>query len=145
MLKGIPSVISPELLKVLDEMGHGDELVIGDCNYPAVSTCKQCIRADGISLECLLKAILELLPLDHGEEHPAVTMMAPAKSDNYRGDPEIWNAIRNATTSSDREAYIVSIERFKFYEKAMQTFVSVSSGEKKPYGCVILRKGIVSN
>ena len=86
MLKGIPDIISPELLKILHEMGHGDELVIGDGNFPAASNAKRLVRCDGHTVPPLLDAILQLFPLDTAVESPVI-LMAPMPGDTV--DPNV--------------------------------------------------------
>src|SRR5690554_7154736 len=92
MLRGISSIISPELLKVLMEMGHGDEIVIGDGNFPAASNAKRLLRADGHSIDKLLDAILKLLPLDQYVDKQ-ISLMAVVEGDNY--EPVIWTKYKN--------------------------------------------------
>ena len=145
MLKGISPLLSPDLLYVIACMGHGDELVIGDRNYPAVSTCDNYVRADGIPATDLLDAILELFPLDKGSNIYSVELMAPAKTDAMKDEPPIWKDFKEIISKHDEKASITSLERFDFYEKAKKAFACVSTGESKAYGCLIIRKGVVSN
>ncbi|MEG2950787.1 MAG: RbsD/FucU domain-containing protein, partial [Clostridia bacterium] len=88
MLKGISPLLSPELLKILAEMGHGDELVLGDCNFPAETMGKRCVRADGHKSAELVDAILQLLPLDTFVQAPVTLMQVPAGG--LAADPPIW-------------------------------------------------------
>lgn len=141
MLKGIPDVISPQLLMILDEMGHGDQLVIGDSNFPAASNAKRLVRADGLGLIQMIEAVLSLYPLDTYIPHPVGIM------DVVPGDPvpPLHEQIRKTIAKFDGRgvAAIEMIERFAFYERARQGYAIVSTTEKQPYGCVILTKGVV--
>ena len=141
MLKGISPIISPELLKAIAEMGHGDELVIGDCNFPAVSVNTRCIRADGHKATELLDALLELFPLDSFVEFP-VSFMAVTPG-TFEGDPPIWEDYKNIVKKHDGDAGIEYVERFAFYERARKAFATVQTGEQSLYACIILKKGVL--
>lgn len=139
MLKNISSCISPELLKTLDEMGHGDELVIGDGNFPGSSLGPKVIRADGIGGEELLEAILKLIPLDTYSKENFFLM------ETTNGDPipEIWSRydlIANKLEPNTRKGMI---ERFAFYERAKKAYCIIQSGETAIYANIILKKGVV--
>jgi L-fucose mutarotase len=140
MLKGIPDVISPDLLKILDEMGHGDELVIGDSNFPSASNAKRLVRCDGNRMTLILDAILKLFPLDIYTDK-SITLM---KSGN-NSVPEIYSEVKDIILQYDDrgEETIDYIDRFKFYEKAKNAYAIVASSERKLYGCVIIRKGVI--
>ena len=140
MLKGISPLISPELLKCLAQMGHGDTIVIGDCNYPATSTCKKSIRADGVKATDLVAAILEVLPLDVDEPGAPVTLMGSTDHPDMR--PEIWNEFEKIVLEKEPKATFDSTDRFGFYEKTKDAFVSVQTSEEKYFGCIFLRKGV---
>ena len=142
MLKGIPAIISPELLKILDEMGHGDDLVIGDSNFPAASNAKRLVRADGHGVPELLDAILSLFPLDTFVEKP-VSLMQVVKGDPTV--PEIQERIRQVVRKHDPrgDQAVTSIERFEFYEKARQAYAIVATTEPAAYGCLIIKKGVI--
>ena len=138
MLKGIPSIISPELLKVLMEMGHGDELVIGDGNFPGASTNERCIRCDGHGVPELLEAILKLFTLDTYQK-PAYIM---AKTPGDTVETPIWDEyakIIKPYTNEDME----QIERFAFYDRAKKAYAVVMTGESALYANIILKKGVV--
>lgn len=138
MLKGIPSIISPELLKVLMEMGHGDELVIGDGNFPGASTNERCIRCGGHGVPELLEAILKLFPLDTYQK-PAYIM---AKTPGDTVETPIWDEyakIIKPYTNEDME----QIERFAFYDRAKKAYAVVMTGESALYANIILKKGVV--
>ncbi|NLC53576.1 MAG: L-fucose mutarotase [Firmicutes bacterium] len=141
MLKGIPKIISPELLKVLMEMGHGDELVIGDGNFPAAAIAPRLIRADGHGAVELLDAILKFFPLDQYDKHP-VTLMAVVPGDDV--ETPIWDEYRAVVTKHYPEApEFKYVERFAFYEKAKQAYAVLATGEAALYANVILKKGVV--
>ncbi|MEG0597469.1 MAG: L-fucose mutarotase [Oscillospiraceae bacterium] len=143
MLKNIPSILSPELLKVLMEMGHGDELVIGDGNFPGESVGKDAIviRADGHGVPELLDAILQLMPLDQYSEKP-VGLMEVVPGDPVV--PEIWDTYKNILKKHDPDhCAIEMIERFAFYERAKKVYAIVESGETAIYANILLKKGVV--
>ncbi|MCE1197024.1 fucose isomerase, partial [bacterium] len=133
MLKGIPEIISPELLKILDEMGHGDDLVIGDSNFPAASNAKILVRADGHGVPELLDAILSLFPLDTFVEKP-VSLMQVVPWD--KTVPEVHERIRNVVRARDPrgDAAVGEVERFAFYEKAKKAYAIVATTEHGAYG-----------
>jgi len=141
MLKGIPDVISPELLKILHEMGHGDDLVIGDANFPAASNARNLVRCDGHRVPELLDAILSLFPLDDFVPHP-VAVMRVVGSDEI---PEVQREIAAAVAKHEPkgEALIERVDRFDFYERARKAYAIVSTTERKLYGCMIIKKGVI--
>ena len=140
MLKGIPKNLSPELLKILMEMGHGDEIVIADGNFPSASNAKRLVRADGLDAPPLLDDILQLFPLDTYVEHPVILM------DVVPGDtvaPEIWDTYRRIVAKHDSMAKITNIDRFAFYERAKNAYVIIATSESALYANIILCKGVV--
>ena len=142
MLIGIPSILSPELLKILMEMGHGDEIVIGDGNFPAASCAKRLIRCDGHGVPPLLDSILGLLPLDSYVRHPAA-LMAVADGDSAP-TPVIWKEYEDILNKHGYSAdSIESIERFAFYERAKAAYAIIATGESAIYANIILKKGVV--
>ena len=142
MLKGIPDIISPELLKILHEMGHGDDLVIGDANYPAASNARILVRSDGHGVPELLDAILSLFPLDDFVPHP-VSLMQVVPGD--KTVPVIQDEIRKVVAKHEPkgDALVEQIERFAFYERAKKAYAIVATTEKKLYGCMIIKKGVI--
>ena len=140
MLKNIPSIISPELLKILHEMGHSDEIVIGDGNFPAASNAKRLIRADGHGVPELLDAILQLLPLDTYVDAPVMLMQVTPGDDV---DPVIWKDYRKIVDAHQDNVKFEEIERFAFYERARDAYAIVATGESALYANVILKKGVV--
>lgn len=140
MLKKISKILSPELVKTLMEMGHGDEIVIADGNFPCSSISDNVIRADGLSGTALLEAVMELLPLDTYTEYQ-VYLMDVVKGDSYK--PEIWNDYKRVLNNS-REPYKIGLlERFEFYERAKKSYAVVATGEEAQYANIILKKGVV--
>ena len=144
MLKRIPSVLSPELLKVLCEMGHGDRIVIGDGNFPAesVGAAHKVIRCDGHSGCELLEAILRVMPLDTYVEKP-VTLMQVVPGDKV--ETPVWDEYGKIIARYDaRGADAVGhIERFRFYDEAATAYAVVATGETALYANVMLQKGVV--
>ena len=139
MLKNVPAIISPELLKILCEMGHGDEIVIGDGNFPAAPNAKRLIRMDGHGVPEILDAVLKLIPLDTYVESPAM-LMATAKDDPT---PEIWAKYKDVITKNNGETNISQIERFKFYERTREAYAVIATSESALYANIILKKGVV--
>ena len=147
MLKNIPSILSPELLKVLCEMGHGDRICIGDGNFPGASIARQggCVflRADGHGTPELLNAILEVFPLDSYTDTPAMLMQ---KMDcDKELDIPIWDKYVESVARHDpRGAKTVGFyERFRFYDEAKTCYCVLQSGETSIYANIILQKGVV--
>ncbi len=135
MLKGISPVITPSLLKILAEMGHGDEIVISDAHFPAHSFNSQVLRADGIGADTLLSAIIPLFELD--AYATPVIMMEAVPGDTL--DPTVEARYR---TALGYEGTIERVERYAFYERARQAYAVVVSGETAKYGNIILKKGV---
>jgi L-fucose mutarotase len=140
MLKKIPKILSPQLVKTLMEMGHGDEIVIADGNFPCHAISERVIRADGLTGTEVLKAILELFPLDTYADYQ-VYLMDIVPGDNYK--PDIWNDYRHALNMSGEEFEIQHLERFAFYERARKAYAVVATGEQAQYANIILKKGVV--
>ena len=144
MLKGIPKIISPELLKVLCEMGHSDTIVIADGNFPAESMGKNAkvIRCDGHGGAELLDAILQLFPLDTYVEKP-VSLMEVVQGDNV--ETPIWDEYKNIIAKYDDRGAdtVANIERFAFYEEAKKAYAIIATGESALYANIILQKGVI--
>lgn len=140
MLKGIPAIISPELLKVLSEMGHGDEIVLADAHFPAMTLGPKVIRADGLGTVPLLNAILRLIPLDqYDPDHFGLMEVCP-------GDPVvpvIWDDYKAELAVAEPDTVPTMIERFAFYERARKAYCIVATGEHAQYANIILKKGVV--
>jgi len=141
MLKGVPAILSPELLMVMMEMGHGDELVIGDGNFPAASMAQRLLRADGHGVPELLEAIMRFFPLDGFVDRP-VALMAVVPGDPTK--PTIWEKYRSILKAADESFKDFEfVERFDFYERAKQAYAILATGEAAIYANIILKKGIV--
>ena len=144
MLKGISPVVSPELLKALAEMGHGDELVIADGNFPCHSVGKNSIviRADGHGVPEILDAVLKLIPLDTYTQKP-VGLMEVVKGDTC-GTPEIWKTYEKLLEEHEPTHHEIEyIERFAFYERAKQAYAVIATGEGAVYANIIIKKGVI--
>lgn len=141
MLKGIPSILTPDLLKILMEMGHGDTIVIGDGNFPAASCAKRLVRCDGHAVPELLDAILKLFPLDTPAAKPVGVMQVQEQD---APEPEIWQTYRELVAKYEPKlTELNEIERFAFYDRAREAYAVVSTGEKALYANIILKKGVV--
>ncbi|MGM0124762.1 L-fucose mutarotase [Enterococcus sp. AZ194] len=141
MLKHIPKKLSPELVKTLMEMGHGDELVIADGNYPAASNANILVRADGVGGVALLEAILELMPLDSYVTAP-VALMAVSPNENFT--PAIWDSYTEIIREKTGVNFIIEqMERSAFYERGSKAYAIVATGEEEIYANILLRKGVV--
>lgn len=141
MLKNISPIISPELLKILMEMGHGDEIVIADGNFPGASCAQRLVRADGHDIVPLLDAILKLFPLDTYSAEP-VSLMEVVPGDPIV--PTIWDEYKAVINRYEKTANKIEfIERFAFYDRAKKAYAVVATGEKALYANIILRKGVV--
>ncbi|MGD0725819.1 MAG: L-fucose mutarotase [Spirochaetia bacterium] len=141
MLKGIPTIMSPELLSVLLSMGHGDELVIADGNFPASSMARRLLRADGHGVPPLLDAIMRFFPLDAYVPHP-VALMAVVPGDTAK--TVIWDEYRDIIRRHDPGfGDFELVERFAFYERAQKAYAILATGESAIYANIILKKGVV--
>ena len=144
MLKGIPKIISPELLKILCEMGHSDTIVIADGNFPAESMGKngKVIRCDGHGGVELLDAILQLFPLDTYVETP-VSLMEVMAGDTV--ETPIWDEYKAVISRYDSrgDKAVSNIERFAFYEEAKKAYAIIATGESALYANLILQKGVI--
>ncbi len=144
MLKGIPKIISPELLKVLSEMGHSDTIVIADANFPSesIGRGKTVIRADGHSATDILSAILTLFPLDTYAQHP-VKLMAVMDGDDV--ETPIWDEYKKIVKdlANMGEEAVGEVERFAFYEEAKDAYAIIATGESALYANIILQKGVI--
>jgi L-fucose mutarotase len=143
MLIGISKLISPELLKVLSEMGHSDEIVLADGNFPGASHAQRLIRADGHSVPELLDAILRLFPLDQYVEKPAALMQVVA-GDTV--ETPIWEQYRSIIEQrTGLSEPFEQVERFAFYERAKKAYAVIATGESALYANLILKKGVIAD
>ena len=145
MLKGIPAIISPELLKVLCEMGHSDTIVVADGNFPAETIGKDTIviRADGHGVPEILEAILKVFPFDTYVDHP-VSLMQVMPGDT--AETPIWDTYKKIVAAEDArgDAAFEEVERFAFYEKAKKAYAIIATGETAIYANIMLQKGVVT-
>jgi L-fucose mutarotase len=141
LLKHIPNILSPDLLRILMEMGHGDEIVIADGNFPAASIAQKLIRLDGHNVPEVLEAILKFFPLDIYVENP-VGVMEVVPGDNVK--TVIWEEYRKIIVES-KEPFkeFEHIERFAFYERAKKAYAVIATSESALYANIILKKGVV--
>lgn len=146
MLKGIPKILSPELLKVLCEMGHSDRICIADGNFPAETMGKDAIvvRMDGHGIPEILDAILSVFPLDTYVEKP-VNLMQLMPGDVGKVKTPIWDTYADVVAKHDARGKdaIGNIERFEFYEEAKKCYCIVASGEGAIYANIMLQKGVI--
>jgi L-fucose mutarotase len=141
MLKGISPALSPDLLKLLCEMGHGDEIVLADANFPGASVAKHLTRADGLPVATMLDAVLPLFPLDSYAD-PLIMMQVVAGD---RLDPAVEADYMQVVRRHQADAPAPSrIERNAFYERASHAFCVVMTGEARIYGNIILKKGVIA-
>ena len=139
MLKNIPKIVSPALLKILCEMGHGDEIVIADGNFPAETCGQRVVRADGHGGREILDAVLTLLPLDTYAEENLLLM----ETTNGDPTPEIWADYFEIAQKHDKNMRVGNVERFAFYERAKKAFAVIATGESAIYANVIIKKGVI--
>jgi L-fucose mutarotase len=141
MLKNIPPILSPELMKILMEMGHGDEIVLADGNFPAAALARRLVRCDGHGVPELLEAILKFFPLDTYVDQPVVLMNVVPGDPT---EPTIWAVYESILQKSGEPfSYFQYLERFGFYERAAKAYAVVATGEKALYANIILKKGVL--
>ena len=140
MLLGIPAQISPDLLKIICEMGHGDEIVLADANFPSASMAQRLVRADGIEIPKLLSGILELFPLDQYDSRNFILM---EKCEGDEADVSVWSEYKNILNKYSPETQMSFMERFDYYERAKSAYAVVATGERRQYANIILKKGCV--
>ncbi len=141
MLKNVPPILSPELIKILMEMGHGDEIVIADSNFPCYTTNSRVIRMDGNGGNAVLEAIISLLPLDDYAEDN-VFLMNVLEGDNVK--TPIWDEYKKTLNLYEgNAAKIKFLERFAFYERAKTAYAVVATSEEALYANIILKKGVI--
>jgi L-fucose mutarotase len=141
MLKGLDPLLSADLLHVLRAMGHGDELVIVDANFPAASVARRLVRLDGVSATRALEAALSVMPLDDFADAPCARMQVVDDPDAV---PEICQEFQTIIDRAEGGRFqLAKIERFAFYERARQAFAVAQTGETRLYGNVLLRMGVI--
>ncbi len=139
MLKGLSPLLTPDLLFVLASMGHGDELLIADANFPAATHARRLVRLPSLTATDVLDSVLAVLPLDDFVEQPALSMQVV-------GDPQATpEAVAEFNRQLARHGSTAcgALERFAFYERAAQAFAIVATGERRLYGNILLKKGVV--
>lgn len=138
MLKLLDPLLSGPLLQILADMGHGDEIVIVDANYPAAANAKRLVRLDGITATAALKAVVSLLPLDDFVDAPAA-VMTPAS-----GRPPVLDEFQALIDGAEgKPIQVTEMERFAFYERARGAYAMIATGERRLYGNIILVKGVI--
>jgi len=140
MLKGIPPVLGPELLHILRAMGHGDEIAIVDANYPAEAAGPVVVRLDGHSATDILDAVLTLMPLDDFVDDAAFCMAVVGEPDKRMPVMDEFDAI---IARYETDMKVRPVERFAFYDKVRSAFAIIQTGERRLYGNVLLKKGII--
>ena len=140
MLKGIPPILGPDLLHILRAMGHGDEIALVDANYPASSAGPDLVRIDGVDVSTLLDAVLTLMPLDTFVDQQAFGMAVIGQPDTFADTHTDFDRI---IKKHEPEMSLSLIERFAFYERVHGAFAVVQTGERRLYGNVLLKKGVI--
>jgi L-fucose mutarotase len=141
MLKGLSVLHTPELLHALASMGHGDEIALVDCHFPAVSVARHLVRLDGAELPAVLAACLQLIPLDTFVEQPAARMLQVHAPDEI---PEVQRLCQVEIDAAEgRRVALAGIPRETFYERARSAYAVVATGEQRTYGCILIKKGVV--
>lgn len=145
MLKGMDKILTGDILKILCDMGHGDELVIADTNFPADGIAKRLIRYPGIDAGRLLEAISPLFPLDPYVDNPTGVMeLTDGDKANGMLEPEVWKIYSDILKKNDENFTVLAhIEREAFYDRARRAYAVIQTGEERLYGNLLLRKGVV--
>jgi L-fucose mutarotase len=142
VLKTLMKLHTPDLLHCLASMGHGDELALVDCHFPAVSNARRLVRLDGADLPDALSACLQLMPLDTFVKDPALRMEVADSRDSV---PEVQKICQQVIDKWEgRHVPLAGIERHAFYERARQAFAILATGEQRTYGCIIVKKGVAT-
>ena len=141
MLKGVPKQISPQLMHALLSMGHGDEIVLADGNFPAASNARTLVRADGLDVCEILRAIMQFFPLDtFVDDHAVVMEVVDPEAD----EPPIWNDFKKILEEAEgREVKLTPVERHRFYARSREAYCVVATSEAALYANLILKKGVV--
>ena len=141
MLKNIDPLLNADLLHVLAAMGHGDDIALVDRNFPATANARRLIRLDGADVVSVGRAVLSVFPLDSFVDHPVRRMQIVGKPDEV---PPVQQDFQKIVDAAEGRAWPMgSIERFAFYEAARQAFAVVATSESRPYGCFLLKKGVI--
>jgi L-fucose mutarotase len=143
MLKNLSRLHSPELLHTLASMGHGDDIAIVDAHFPAVSMAQRLVRLDGVDAPAALEACLRLIPLDTFVENPALRMEVVHNPDEL---PEVQHEFQKVIDQEEgKHVPLAKLERHAFYERAKKAYAILATGELRPYGCILIKKGVVLN
>lgn len=141
MLKTLNVLHTPDLLHALASMGHGDEIALVDCHFPSVSVARRLVRLDGASLPDTVAACLRLLPLDTFVPHPALRMLQVHAPEEV---PEVQQLCqKQIDLAENKQVEMLGISREEFYVRARAAYAVVATGEQRPYGCILLKKGVV--
>lgn len=146
MLKGLDPILNADVLHALKSMGHGDDLVVADMNFPSDSIARQSVYGKLLKLENVtagraVEAILSLMPLDSFVPHPALRMEIVGSPDEL---PPVQREVQAAIDKAEgKPSPMGSIERFAFYEAAKRAYVVIQTGERRFYGCFIFKKGVL--
>src|SRR5471032_544773 len=139
MLKGISPYLSPDLLKTLAEMGHGDEIILADAHFPGHTFCKRVLRADGVRISTLLDAILPIFELDSYAPPLVMMQVVPGDALDLQVEIDYLQAIRRHSPHAPAPE---RIDRFAFYDRARQVYAALITGEARKYGNILLKKGV---
>ena len=137
MLKGVDKVLTGDLLKILCDMGHGDEIVVADANFPAESLAKRLVRVSGLDGVRVTEAVLSVFPLDTYSSPAIIMDLTESDKKKHMPLPTIWNSYENLCGSLEK------MERYAFYERAKKAYAIIQTGEERQYGNLILVKGVV--
>jgi L-fucose mutarotase len=141
MLKGLDPLLNADLLHILRAMGHGDDLVIADANFPATTMARRLVRLDGVAAPRVLEAVLSVMPLDDFVEDPCGRIEVVGDPD---AEPEVCKEFQQIIDrAAGGRCKLAKIERFAFYARAREAFAVVQTGETRLYGCVLLKMGVV--
>ncbi len=141
MLKGLDPLLNADLLQVLRSMGHGDDLIIADANFPSTTMGRRLVRMDGVPATRVLEAVLSVMPLDDFVDEPCARIEVVGDPD---AEPEVCQEFQKIIDRAEGgRCRLGKIERFAFYERARQAFAVVATGETRLYGCVLLKMGVV--
>ncbi|HEY0918520.1 RbsD/FucU family protein [Devosia sp.] len=147
MLKGIDPLLSADVLRALRAMGHGDDVVVCDANFPADSVARQTVtgkllRMDGVSAARVARAVLSVMPLDSFVDTPALRMEIVGKPDEV---PPVQAEVQAEVDRAEGRSWPMgSIERFAFYERAKRAYCVIQTGERRFYGCFVFKKGVIA-
>lgn len=145
MLNSISKILTGDILKLLCDMGHGDEIIIADANFPADSIAKRLVRLPGLDVSTVLEAIKPIFPLDVKYSEHAAAVMDMTESDKASGmkDPMTWTDFEGILKTEYPELVMGKLERYEFYERAKGAYAVIQTGEERIYGNLLLIKGVV--